>query len=275
MIYLTGGRGRLGSELARKFGYTLIEGDISDVPNLSRQLEKSTAEDVLINCAAFSAVDAVETEDQEVLDKAYGANCIGPGRLRQAFPGYMIHLSTGFVFNGKKGPYDETAEPNPTHNYGWSKWGGELTARMRPSMATAVVRTLDLFGENTEIDFVKKILAQLEKGEEFTVPVTLFGNPTYIPHIAQALHDLIEIRYEGILNYCGSTIMNRYVFSKLIAEVWGHDQSLVKPTDKVLGAATRPLNPSLRVERAKSLGLKVYTAKQGLVAMKKAMENNE
>ena len=123
---------------------------------------KKTAPDVIVNCAAWTDVDGAE--DGRRYRKVMDINLRGPANIRQAFDGLLIHISTGFVFDGTNGPNTEDQLAAPVNTYGWSKFGGEQAAMMR--QPTIVVRVLDLFGPGPKTDFVRQIRDLLELDAE-------------------------------------------------------------------------------------------------------------
>lgn len=278
-IVVTGHKGRLGSQLILS-GCVPFNADITKPEQIEQEMEK-TLTDVVINCAAWTSVD--DAEKPENYDQIIATNMRGPANIRKAFDGLLIQISTGFVFNGQNGPYDEDAIPEPINLYGWSKFGGEATAQIRHP--TIIVRVLDLFGPtlNGKPDFVRQVRDVLELGGEIELPDRLFGNPTYIPHLVEALMQIAN-RW-GISNYnladggladkpdvihvAGDLTLSRFQWGQTIAESFGYDPSLIVPTSEVKGLAPRPLRGGLKVSLAKTLGLPVYSPLDGLADLKK------
>lgn len=257
-IAITGAKGRLGSELVRR-GFAPMDCDISireEVIEAIDMLEPRT----IINCAAYTDVDGAEDEDN--LDEAMRSNVRGPGVLRQVFDGYLIHISTAYVFDGKAGPYSEEDVPQPVSWYGWSKLGGEAAVTIKEP--TLIVRTLDLFGPDTATDFVRQIRDVLSFDQPYALPTNLFGSPTYIPHLAEAILTAESLGLAGILNLTGDMVLSRHAWGRMIAETFGYDPELIEPTDEVKGIAPRPLRGGLLVDKAKSLGVPIYSPQDGL-----------
>jgi dTDP-4-dehydrorhamnose reductase len=248
-----------------------LDVDITEVFNLE-EFFKGKEFRAVINCAAYTQVDEAETEQGQ--RDAFLINMRGPLALRRSFPGYVVHISTGFVFTGDRPmPYTEDDDPNPLSLYASSKWGGEIAvATVEPYL---IVRTLDLFGENTPTDYVKGVLAQLERGEIVERPYTLHGNPTYIPSLARGILQAVALNVTGRLNLVGSTVINRFDFAHMIAKTWGYDVQSVQPTKEIRGAAPRPKMAILNVEKAQSLGIETLEVQDGLNRMKEALAANE
>ena len=264
MIAVAGPKGRLGSWLV-KHGLSPLPCDITK----RGQVEKAIAKlkpDVIINCAAFTAVDAAERQDN--FDRVMATNMRGPAILRQSFDGLLVQLSTGFVFDGKDGPNGEDDDPAPVNVYGYSKWAGELAAAMRGP--TLVVRVLDLFGPNLieRPDFVRQIRDLLELGTEKELPHTLYGTPTYIPYLSDALLEAVSREMTGVIHIAGDLTLSRYEWGRKIAGVFGHDPDLIKPTGEITGTAPRPLKGGLRVDKAKQLGIPIASPVSGLISLR-------
>lgn len=226
--------------------------------------------DVIINCAAWTEVDAAEE------GKNYGdvmeVNLMGPANLRQNFDGLLVQISTGFVFSGKDGPNKEDDLCAPVNVYGWSKYGGEAAAAMREP--TLVVRVLDLFGIQEKPDFVRSIRDLLEVGADFTLPDNLYGTPTYIPHLAEALLEAIGREMTGVIHIAGDLTLSRFEWGRKIAEVFDGDPNLISPTSEIKGAAPRPLRGGLNVDKAMAVGLPIYSPIDGLIALKDLEQAN-
>lgn len=267
---VAGHKGRLGSWLHKKWGYAPLDCPIHDPHEVAIALEV-TGPEVLVNAAAYTDVD--RAEDEQEMERAIRANVRGPFVLRREFDGYLIHLSTGYVFDGRLGPYAEGAELAPINAYGFTKMGGEAGVMMGRAQ-TLVVRTLDLYGPSHDhSDFVKSVVVLLRAGKPFTLPRRLYGNPTYIPHLAEALDNLAERRLRiehPILHVAGRDVMSRFEFGRMIAETFGYNPDLISKTDEIKGAASRPLAGGLVVQKAVDLSVPIYTAQEGLDALKAA-----
>jgi dTDP-4-dehydrorhamnose reductase len=278
-ICVTGHRGRLGSELVRvgcipfAFGPEL-EADITDL-NTVKEVVDYIQPDAIINCAAFTAVDACEQSD--VFEKAMRVNKRGVGNLLEAFTGRLIHISTDYVFSGTNGPYSEKQKhgDGAVNAYGWTKLGGEAVFLSEHRPGDIMIRTTGLYGNTAHHDFVKLVRTTLEAGKPFSVTRSLHGNQTYIPHLAEALihiaHRPDEFRNITVLHVAGAEVVSRYEFALKIAEVFGLDKRLLNPVNSKIipgWVADRPTKGGLRIQKAKKLGVPIYTIRQGLEALR-------
>ncbi|NGX44893.1 MAG: dTDP-4-dehydrorhamnose reductase [Chlamydiae bacterium] len=269
-IGVTGSKGRLGSWLTQEESCIPLPCDIRNEKATKKAIE-SVSPDVIINCAAWTDVDGAE--DGRRYKRVMDVNLRGPANVRRAFDGLLIHISTGFVFDGTDGPNKEEDLAGPVNTYGWSKFGGERAALMR--QPTVVVRVLDLFGPGPKTDFVRQVRDLLELGAEKELPDNLYGTPTNITHLSEALLDIVQrcgghgksFARPDLLHIAGDTTLSRFEWGQVIAEHFGHDPNLIKPTSKIKGVAPRPLRGGLNTDKAKSLGIPIYSPAEGLVAL--------
>jgi dTDP-4-dehydrorhamnose reductase len=162
----------------------IAEFDITD-RDQSRAFVKQHSPGVLINCAAYTAVDQAETERE----LAFRVNRDGAGNLAVAAAqvrAFFVHLSTDYVFDGTKpGPYLEDDPPNPVSVYGASKLAGEEA--VRSALAEhCIIRTAWLYGIYGK-SFPRTILAIAQQGKPLRVVNDQRGCPTYTVHLARAL----------------------------------------------------------------------------------------
>ncbi len=191
-LVVTGARGQLGRALldlapaAR--GYTHADLDITDLDAVRAALRSG---DVVINCAAYTAVDRAETD----IDAACAVNARGPMALAVAcgeVGARLIHVSTDYVFPGTGSRPYETADPTgPTSVYGKSKLAGErAVADLLPDTGH-IVRTAWVY-TGTGSDFVATMRRLERERETVDVVDDQIGSPTYAPDLAAALVELAE-----------------------------------------------------------------------------------
>lgn len=246
------------------------------------------APDVVINTAAYTAVDAAETDEAA----AFALNAEAPGALAQACRQggrLLVHLSTDYVFSGDGGaPYDETAPVAPLNAYGRSKAAGEARVLMTDPDAL-VVRTAWLLSPTS--GFVRSILARLTAGEAVRVVGDQRGSPTRADDLAQALIDLARMRLSGtgnggLLHVAGEdTATWMDLALGLALAVPGSSHRVEAIDSKTYSAkAKRPENAALNVMRLRSLygivcpswtGWITETAKLGLISAQKGVETRQ
>ena len=189
-ILLTGSRGQLGRELKRSLASLgdLVacdhqQLDLSD-PDMLRSTVRSVAPALIVNAAAYTAVDKAETEPE----MAHAINAAAPGILAEEtakLGARLIHFSTDYVFDGvKSAPYTEEDLPSPLSAYGRSKLAGEK-AIAATNCRHLIFRTSWVFGLHGS-NFMKTMLRLGREREELRVIGDQFGAPTWTRHLADA-----------------------------------------------------------------------------------------
>jgi dTDP-4-dehydrorhamnose reductase len=190
-IVILGAGGRLGVALMREFrpkydvmGFNHAQLDLSNLKGLREEM-RATTFDVLINAAAFTNVDACETER----DRAFRINAEAPGILAEICnekDAKMIHFSTDYVFDGeKRAPYTEEDQANPISAYGDSKLAGEKNV-LAAGDGHLVVRVSWVFGPDRP-SFVDAMIKRSQQDEKIDAVSDKFSAPTYTHDIAHML----------------------------------------------------------------------------------------
>lgn len=261
-ILVTGAGGQLGSEIRalsshseeREFTFTdYQELDIAFRPKVISFIEQGQY-DVVINCAAYTAVDKAESEK----DKAYLINEAGAGYLAEAAAkagAKFIHISTDFIFDGTLSrPISEDDKPNPLSVYGASKLAGEL-AVVQANPDSLIIRTswvYSSFGSN----FVKTILRLCKEKESLSVIADQVGTPTYAHDLAFFILDTLEIAIEkkisGVFNYSNEGVASWYDFALAIRDAAGLKTKIIPiDTAQYPTPAIRPKYSVLDKKKAK------------------------
>ena len=232
---VTGSYGQLGTDLQQVLAgdeVRAVDVDVLDITD-SAAVNAAVADfrpDVLVNAAAFTAVDAAE--EQEEL--AYRVNATGPAVLAAAASAHgarLVHVSTDYVFAGDgTRPYEVDDEPAPKSAYGRTKLAGELAVRELLPDSSYVVRTAWVYG-GTGANFVKT-MAKLER-ERDTVSVVddQRGSPTWSMDLAKALVELARSDAPAGTYHCtGGGDTTWFGFTQAIFEELGADPARVLPT---------------------------------------------
>lgn len=220
--------------------------DITDLQSVREKVERLKP-DYVINCAAYNAVDKAE-EDWEV---AYLVNGIGPRNLaivcnENDIP--LVHYSTDYVFDGKKGsPYTIADEPNPLNQYGKSKLLGE---RFVQSLCNKylLIRTSWVFGPGGKknSNFVEKVLSWAENTDNLKIVDDEISCPTYTFDLAEATINLLHRRAWGLYHITNSGSCSRYEWAKFILDITRWDGLCEKSTmNDFPSEAHRPHNSEL------------------------------
>ena len=248
-ILITGCNGQLGNEMQllekenpqhTYFNTDVAELDITD----QKAIEKFVSEnaiDGIVNCAAYTAVDKAE-ENQDLCMKL---NATAPDYLAQAIEkrgGWMIQISTDYVFDGTNHkPYTEADSVCPNSTYGRTKLAGEqaVLAGCKKSMIIRTAWLYSTFGNN----FVKTMIRLGKEKPELGVIFDQIGTPTYARDLAVAIFAAINQGIvPGIYHFSNEGVISWYDFTKAIHRIAGITTCRVRPlhTEEYPTPANRP-----------------------------------
>ena len=230
--------------------------------------------DVIINAAAYTNVDLSETEREQ----AWKTNVKGVeyiAEVSRVIDSHIIHISTDYIFNGKKGPYSEKDKAGPLGYYARTKLASENVLRISGTYYT-ILRTNVLYGiaHNSRPDFVRWVVNSVRSGKEIRIVTDQINNPTFIDDLVQAISKVIEYKKYGIYNIGGKEFLSRFDFTMKIADFFNLDKTLIKPitTPELNQPAPRPLKSGLIILKAQTeLGYKPHSINESLAKMKKEL----
>jgi dTDP-4-dehydrorhamnose reductase len=263
-IVITGAGGQVGRFLAAEAGgrghdvvpLTSAQWDITDADAAKRIVE---AGDVVINCAAYTAVDAAETDGE----RAHAVNAVGPGNLARACAlagARLIHISTDYVFGGSfeggPRPYEIDDATGPLNVYGKTKLAGEHAVH-EALPGAHVVRTAWVY-TGVGSDFVG-VMRRLAAGDgPVTVVVDQIGSPTYVADLARALLQIADRpSAPPLLHVANEGAASRFEQARAVFDGVGADPDRVQPvsTEDVPRPAPRPPYSALSSSAATAAGL--------------------
>jgi len=195
--------------------------------------------DVVINCAAYTLVDACETEQE----KAFAVNAAGVKYLARACRqagSLLVHISTDYVFDGtKQAPYTETDIPHPLSVYGQSKRAGEQYVQEILEQYI-IIRSSWLYGRGGN-NFIATILRLAQDKKELNVVHDQRGSPTWTRDLSRALKALLDSNAHGMYHVCNQGNCTWYEYALRIVERAGLGVT-VRPitTDQLKMPAPRP-----------------------------------
>ena len=251
-ILVFGRVGQLGSALAeilpRQYETKFLDQPEIDlaVPSSLREIVLSSRPAVVINAAAYTAVDRAESESA----LAHTINAVAPSVMASVckeIDAVFIHFSTDYVFDGASDtPYEESAPTAPTSVYGQSKlWGEEAIAAATERYV--ILRTAWLYslvGDN----FLKTMLRLAEGGSEIRVVADQIGSPTYAWDIAQVTRLIIDALHQGsednfgLYHAVNAGVTSWYGFANKIFDLSGYADVAVRAisTEEYPTPAPRP-----------------------------------
>ena len=260
--------------------------DILNSKNLENLLI-SCDPDYVINSCALNNVDYCESHPEAAFDvnSKFVENLT---KISESINSKLIHLSSDSVFDGsKQTPYDETDVPKPINIYGSSKLSGEKFVLNNPN--NLVIRASVLYGwlppnlsnisssSMKPLNFVFWLINKLKSNEEVNIIQDEINSPIIVDDFANSIIHLLKEDYSGIYHSAPNVCINRYEFSKKIAEKLELDSNLIKPTsNKELGRNVKTgINKCLDSNKIQTLTkFKFLTLNESLLIIKKQFLTN-
>ena len=255
-ILVTGANGQLGNEIQKVSKHSqdhYIFTDVCDgyekldITNLDaiRQMVAQLDVKCIINCAAWTNVDAAETAG-DIVEQLYAKAPENLAMAMKEVEGLLVHISTDYVFGGD--PYNtpcrEDQKGSPTGVYGQTKLHGEQRI-LATGVKHIIIRTAWLYSEFGK-NFVKTMLSLTATKPQLKVVFDQCGTPTYAGDLADVIYDIIENRKfdnnEGIYHFSNEGVCSWYDFTKVIAQMAGHTTCDIQPchSDEFPSPVKRP-----------------------------------
>lgn len=284
-ILITGANGQLGNEMrlmseedtANNYFFTDIsELNICNEAAVNKYVQENKI-DLIVNCAAYTAVDKAEDE-RELADRL---NRAAPGYLAKAVEkrgGAIIQISTDYVFDGTNHiPYKEEAPTCPNSAYGTTKLEGEknVQANCRRSVIIRTAWLYSVFGNN----FVKTMLRLGKEKESLGVVFDQIGTPTYARDLARAICTIIRIGIvPGVYHFSDEGVCSWYDFTKSIHRLAGITTCELRPlhTEEYPAKAARPHYSVLdKTKIKKTFGIQIPHWEESLAECIHLLEKNK
>lgn len=267
-IALIGADGQLGSELLRVLAGEEVrplyypDFDITR-PDRTRQVLRELAPDVVINTAAYHRVD--ECEDNPELSFLVNAIAVrNLALLARELDFVLVHFSTDYVFDGKKGkPYVEEDPPFPLNVYGVSKLAGEIFLQTNLDRYF-LIRTCGLYGgagsKEKGYNFVDRMIELEKEGRRLRVVNDQRVTPTSAAELAERIRELIQTSHYGLFHMTNEGECSWYEFAREIFTLLGKKPRLEPVDSQTFRAkARRPLYSVLENKRARAIGLRPFS----------------
>jgi dTDP-4-dehydrorhamnose reductase len=224
-LLIVGADGQLGTDVVRLLSPTvevtarvMDDLDVTDRPILKQAIESSRP-DVVVNCAAYTAVDRAETEP----DAAYRVNVLGARNVAQAaerIGARVVYFSTDYVFDGAASePYDEDAPTGPLSVYGRTKLQGEQATR-EANPDHLILRLAWLYG-STGHNFVRTALRLSREKDELRIVDDQVGSPTFTEDVVRQLWTAIEDSCSGTYHCVDAGQVSWHAFATRIVRRLG------------------------------------------------------
>ena len=259
-ILITGAFGQLGFALSKVLDkvshYEIIrtgrsipigqKGIFLDIQNKVhlKEVVKFTEPELIINLAAMTNVDACE----QYPELAREINIAGLQHICDSFDGKIIHLSTDYVFDGESGPYEEDDQTCPISVYGKTKLASEkILLNNNPNHLVIRGNVIYDYSKVSNASFLNWVVSSLKEDKEIKVVEDQINNPTWAQSMADVINLCISNDLNGIIHWGDADYINRFDFSKMIAERYSLNSELIKPilTKELCQTAPRPLQSGL------------------------------
>lgn len=259
-VFVTGVKGQLGFDVVNELkkrgheavGVDIDEMDITDKDSVNRVIQ-AAAPDAVIHCAAYTAVDAAEDNEELCRNvNAKGTEYIA--KVCRELDIRMMYISTDYVFNGQgTRPWEPDDEREPLNVYGQTKYEGELAVEENLTKYF-IVRIAWVFGVNGK-NFIKTMLNLGKTHDKLTVVADQTGSPTYTYDLARLLVDMIETEKYGRYHATNEGECTWYEFACEIFRQAGMDVN-VEPvsSDQYPAKAKRPSNSRMNKDRLEENG---------------------
>lgn len=259
-VLVTGAKGQLGYDVVKELeergieavGVDIEEMDITDAASVDKVI-KEAAPDAVIHCAAYTAVDAAE-DNEELCRKV---NADGPRNIAKVCKELdikMIQISTDYVFNGEgERPWEPEDVCDPQSVYGQTKYEGEEAVRELLDKYF-IVRIAWVFGVNGK-NFIKTMLNLAQTRDTLTVVNDQFGSPTYTYDLAKLLVDMVQSEAYGIYHATNEGICSWYEFACAIFKEAGIEMNVLPVSSAEYAAkAKRPFNSRMSKDKLEANG---------------------
>lgn len=292
-LAITGAGGLLGSALLAKvkghevYSLNNEHAPSSGIPirldlrNNNQVVEtlKRIKPDAIVHTAALTDVDRCERDHELAKAINYDATRTIAKSARE-LGAFLIYISTDYVFDGKRGRYNEEDVPGPINFYGQTKLMGEQAVR---ELLTdyLIARTSVIYGSTPssgKVNFALWLLDSLSSGKTVNVAANQFVSPTLNTNLAEMVIECLERRVKGILHLSGASRVSRLEFALELCRIWSFNPSLINPVDtsKMNWYAPRPKDSSLDVTKASSVLMKKPASiKDSLNRLKEELDSSK
>ena len=277
-ILVTGASGLLGSEIIKTLSpfYNILPTSRSLCLENSKILDVTKRNEIdcliedfkpsiIINCAAYTHVDNAEKNKKNARD----INVKGLENLIKASSKKIkiIHISSDYVFDGKKGFYSENDPTFPINYYGKTKLESE-NLLIGSNLEFLIIRPNVLYSNDlSKNHFLSWVVNSLSRGEEISVAADQVSNPTYVPDLVQIISDAILLNFSGVFHVGSENSISRYDFAIQIADIFKFKKKLILPVESssLNQKALRPLNSSLNCNKLQSeMNIELYPVEYGI-----------
>ncbi|MFQ3181019.1 MAG: dTDP-4-dehydrorhamnose reductase [Polaribacter sp.] len=241
-----------GDNRSGRVDFEYLSIDITDETLLKESIRKIKP-DFIINTAAITNVDVCETE-KEACNVLNVTVVQWLSEVCKELNAHIIHLSTDFIFDGKKGNYKETDTPNPLNYYGVTKLKSEEVL-IASNCNYIILRTILVYGQVFDMsrsNIVLWVKQMLEEKKDITIVDDQFRMPTYVDDLALACKIALDKKVTGIFHISSKELLSIYNIAQQIASVFQLDKNLIKPISTSTLNQTAPRPPKTGFDLTKT-----------------------
>ena len=247
--------GSVNRNLLKNAPFTVIQSDLTQPGSLNQLLAESCP-DWVVNCAALANLEACEAQP----DLAEKLNIELPEKLAYYVAkggARLVHISTDAVFDGIRGNYSETDQPNPLSKYAQTKLEGEQA--VSAANPEAIIARVNMFGWSLggRRSLAEWFLNHLSANQEISGFIDVYFCPLLATDLGNLLIEMLAKDLQGLYHVVSRDCSNKFNFGVNLARLFGYDPSLIRPTslaDSEL-IAERSLNLTLKADKlSKDLG---------------------
>ncbi len=236
-----------GTSFSGKSGY--IQFDIRNGEKYD-DIIKEVAPDLVINSSGISNVDDCERREKEALE-VNGTAVASLARSSYKSGAYFVQLSTDYVFDGKRGSYSESDEPNPINSYGKSKLLGEKNALKYNGLVLRISTPYGINYAQNKDSFISFIVKKLKSKEAIKIADDQITTPTYIKDVKTAIIALHKSNITGVIHLGSKQVVSRYDFALKTSKKFGLNSDYITriKLNELKFIAKRPVDSSLKSEK--------------------------
>ena len=245
-------------------GYEYVPTNISNL-NATTKLIKKINPDFIIHTAAMTNVDSCELRQYEC--KQLNAKVVKHiVSLCEEQDIHLVHISSDFVFRGKKGYYTEEDKLNPVNFYGKTKKKSEKYI-LKSDIDYTILRTIILYGivkNSTKNNIILWIKESLDNNKSISVVTDQYRMPTYVNDLAQACLSAVQKKAKGVYHISSNELLSVYEIALEVAKTFDLNTDLIKPilSEKLNQKAERPKKTGFNIDKAvRELGLESVSFK--------------
>ncbi len=265
------------NRLSNEEGYSYTDIDLEEFEK-ARSFIRNIQPQVIIHTAAMTNVDRCEVEKEA----CYNANVEVVKNLVECCEMlniHLIHLSTDFIFDGKKGYYKESDQANPVNYYGWSKLRSEELI-LESNIKHTILRTILVYGltEEFKSNIIFWVKNNLEAKKDISVVTDQYRMPTHVDDLVFACHQAIIGKVFGVYHISSNELLSIFEVANLVAETFNLDKKYIHPVQsaELNFPAKRPEKTGFDLSLSiKELKFEPQSFRKGLQLFKNQFESKQ